>query len=80
MVLYEMLFPFSTAYNFYTKNITLAKAAETLNILDYDYYLQIADFAKSNDIPGILSKLNEIVNKGFDPHIFIGGLGSHFRD
>ena len=71
---------FDRLTTFTQRNITLAKAAETLNILDYDYYLQIADFAKSNDIPGILSKLNEIVNKGFDPHIFIGGLGSHFRD
>ena len=28
------------------KNITLAKAAEVLNILDYDQYLKIVDLAK----------------------------------
>ena len=39
-----------------------------------------ADLAKENDIPAILAKFDEIVKKGFDPHIFIAGLGSHFRD
>ncbi|QCX54184.1 DNA polymerase III subunit gamma/tau [Elizabethkingia sp. JS20170427COW] len=71
---------FDRLVTFTQKNISLSKAAEILNILDYDYYLQIVDLAKRNDLPGILTKFNEIVNKGFDPHIFIGGLGSHFRD
>jgi DNA polymerase-3 subunit gamma/tau len=42
--------------------------------------LNIVDLAKENNIPSILSAFNEIVKKGFDPHIFIAGLGSHFRD
>lgn len=71
---------FDRLTTFTQKNITLAKAAEVLNILDYDEYLNIADLAKANDIPGILSALNDIVKRGFDPHIFIGGMGSHFRD
>lgn len=71
---------FDRLTTFTQKNITLAKAAEVLNILDYDQYLNIADLAKSNDIPGVLSAFNEIVKKGFDPHIFIAGLGNHFRD
>lgn len=28
----------------------------------------------------MLSAFNDIVKKGFDPHIFIAGLGNHFRD
>ena len=71
---------FDRLTTFTQKNITLAKAAEVLNILDYDQYLKIADLAKENNIPGILAAFNEIVKKGFDAHIFIGGLGSHFRD
>jgi len=71
---------FDRLVTFTQKNITLAKAAEILNVLDYDYYLEIVDLAKKGDIPGILSKFNEIINKGFDAHIFIAGLGSHFRD
>lgn len=71
---------FDRLATFSQKNITLAKAAEVLNILDYDYYLQIVDLAKKNDISGILLKFDEIVNKGFDTHLFISGLGNHFRD
>ena len=71
---------FDRLTTFSQKNITLANAAEILNILDYDQYLQVADLAKENDIPAILAKFDEIVKKGFDPHIFIAGLGSHFRD
>ena len=71
---------FDRLSTFSQKNITLEKAAEVLNILDYDQYLKIADLAKENDIPGVLTAFDEIVKKGFDPHIFIAGLGSHFRD
>ena len=71
---------FDRLATFSQKNITLAKAAEILNILDYDQYLNIVDFAEKNDITGILFAFNEIVKRGFDPHIFIAGLGNHFRD
>lgn len=71
---------FDRLSTFSQKNITLAKAAEVLNILDYDQYLKIVDFAKENKIPEILFAFNEIVKKGFDPHLFIAGLGNHFRD
>ncbi len=71
---------FDRLSTFSQKNITLAKAAEVLNILDYDEYLKIVDLAKNNDISGILFAFNEVVKKGFDPHIFIAGLGNHFRD
>lgn len=71
---------FDRLTTFTQKNITLSKAAEVLNILDYDQYLNIADLAKANDISSILSAFNDIVKKGFDPHIFIAGLGNHFRD
>ena len=71
---------FDRLSTFSQKNITLAKAAEVLNILDYDQYLQIVDSAHENKIPETLSAFNEIVKKGFDAHIFIAGLGNHFRD
>lgn len=71
---------FDRLATFTKKNITLSKAAEVLNILDYDQYLNIADLAKANDIPNILTTFNDIVKKGFDSHIFISGLRNHFRD
>lgn len=71
---------FDRLITFSQGNITLEKAAEVLNILDYDQFLNIVDLAYTNDIPAVLTAFNEIVKKGFDPHIFIAGLGSHFRD
>jgi DNA polymerase-3 subunit gamma/tau len=61
------------------RKYNFSKAAEVLNILDYDQYLKIVDLAKII-FQAFLSAFNEIVKKGFDPHIFIAGLGSHFRD
>lgn len=71
---------FDRLATFSQKNITLSKAAEILNILDYDEYLKIVDIAKKGDIAEILIGLDRIIKKGFDAHIFISGLGSHFRD
>ncbi len=71
---------FDRLSTFSQKNITLEKAAEVLNILDYDQYLNIADLAFDNKISETLFSFDEIVKKGFDPHTFIAGLGSHFRD
>ena len=71
---------FDRLSTFSQKNITLAKAAEVLNVLDYEQYLSIVDLAHDNKISETLFALNEIIKKGFDPHIFIAGLGSHFRD
>ena len=71
---------FDRLATFTQKNITLAKAAEVLNILDYDQYLKIVDLAHQNKISETLFAFNEIVKKGFDSHLFIAGLGNHFRD
>lgn len=71
---------FDRLSTFTHKNITLQKTADVLNVLDYDQYLDIVDLAHVNNIPEVLIRFNEIVKKGFDPHIFIAGLGSHFRD
>ena len=71
---------FDRLATFTQKNIPLAKAAEVLNILDYDQYLNIVDLAHQNKISETLFAFNEIVKKGFDSHLFIAGLGNHFRD
>lgn len=71
---------FDRMVTFSQNHITLEKTAEVLNILDYDQYLKIVELAGENKISEVLTVFNEIVKKGFDPHIFIAGLGSHFRD
>ncbi len=71
---------FDRLSTFSQKNITLVKAAEVLNVLDYEQYLNIADLALENKIAETLLALDEIIRRGFNPHNFIAGLGSHFRD
>ena len=76
----DALSTFDRMVTFTSRNLTLEKVAENLNVLDYEYYFRITESALKNDIPQLLLQLNEILNKGFDAHIFINGLGSHFRD
>lgn len=71
---------FDRLSTFTQQNITLSKAAEILNILDYEEYLKIVDLAKSNKINESLYAFDSIIKGGFDPHLFIAGLGNHFRD
>lgn len=76
----DALSTFDRMVTFTSGNLTLSKVAENLNVLDYEYYFKITDAALKNDIPELLLQFNEILNKGFDAHVFINGLGSHFRD
>ena len=76
----DALSTFDRMVTFTSGNLTLEKVAENLNILDYEYYFKITDAALKNDIPNLLLEFNDILNKGFDSHVFINGLGGHFRD
>ncbi|MBB78396.1 MAG: DNA polymerase III subunit gamma/tau [Crocinitomicaceae bacterium] len=61
-------------------NITYENVISNLNILDYDYYFSIVESTLKEDIPSGLIILNEIIEKGFDPHNFIVGLANHYRN
>lgn len=76
----DALSTFDRMVTFTSRNLTLQAVAENLNVLDYEYYFNITDAALKNDIPSLLLQFNDILNKGFDGHLFINGLGSHFRD
>ncbi|MGC6434707.1 MAG: DNA polymerase III subunit gamma/tau, partial [Crocinitomicaceae bacterium] len=71
---------FDQIVTFVGNNLTYQSVIENLNILDYDYYFRIVDFAQKEDIPNSLLLLNDIIEKGFDPHNFIVGLSEHFRN
>ncbi|MFA7687736.1 MAG: DNA polymerase III subunit gamma/tau [Moheibacter sp.] len=71
---------FDRMVTFTSGKLTLEKVAENLNVLDYEYYFKITDAALKNEIPDLMLQLNDILNKGFDAHLFISGLGGHFRD
>lgn len=61
-------------------NITYQKVIEDLNVLDYDEYFGMTDTLIKGDIPMAMTKLNNILNRGFEANYFIGGLATHFRN
>jgi DNA polymerase-3 subunit gamma/tau len=61
-------------------NITYQNVIENLNILDYDYYFSITEALLQNNIAKAFVIFDTILSKGFDGHLFINGLASHFRN
>ncbi len=71
---------FDRVSSFTQKNITIDATTELLNVLDYSYYFRITDALLANDDVSAITILSEIVERGFDNHLFIGGLASHLRN
>jgi len=71
---------FDQVVSFCGNNITYQAVIENLNVLDYDYYFRITDVFLANKVKDALLIFNEILNKGFDAHNFVGGLSAHLRD
>lgn len=71
---------FDQIVTFSGNTITYKSVIDNLNILDYDYYFKVIEYAQKEDIPGSLLLLNDVVERGFDPHNFIVGLADHYRN
>ncbi|HSY76120.1 MAG TPA: DNA polymerase III subunit gamma/tau, partial [Bacteroidia bacterium] len=71
---------FDQMVSFAGKELTYKKVIDNLNILDYDYYFKVTDAILQGDIPTALLTFDEILNNGFDGHLFISGMGEHFRN
>lgn len=71
---------FDQIVSFAGKQITYKSVIENLNILDYDYYFRLVDYALLEDISGSLLLYHEILDHGFDGHQFIVGLSEHYRN
>ena len=71
---------FDQAASFCHGNITYQKVIEDLNVLDSDNYFRIIDLAIENKVSDIMVLLNQIINKGFDGGLLIGGLAKHVRN
>jgi DNA polymerase-3 subunit gamma/tau len=71
---------FDQVVSFCGDKITYLAVIENLNVLDYDYYFKLTDAFLEGKVKESLLTFNEILNKGFDAHNFIGGLGAHLRD
>lgn len=62
------------------KEIKYQDVIDNLNVLDYDYYFKFVDALLLEDISGVMLIFDEILKKGFDPDIFLGGLAEHLRN
>lgn len=71
---------FDQIVTFSGNEITYQHVIDNLNILDYDYYFKVVDLTQKEDIPAALLLLNDVVEKGFDPHNFVSGLADHYRN
>lgn len=71
---------FDQVVAFCGKNLTYKDVIQNLNVLDYDYYFRLTDIILKEDIAAALVLFDEVLNKGFDAHHFVTGLGAHFRN
>ena len=71
---------FDRIASFSGKELTYKAVIDNLRILDYDYYFKTCELIANQDHAGLLSLFNDILKLGFDGHLFINGLASHFRD
>ncbi len=61
-------------------NITYEHTLACLNVLDYTYYTRIVSALVHGDYQGVLLLLDELLGKGFDGQVIVGGLASFMRD
>lgn len=71
---------FDQCVAFCGNNISYREVIKNLNVLDYDYYFRLTDFALNGDYASALMLFNEILSKGFNALYFVGGLSTHLRD
>ena len=71
---------FDQVSNFAQGNITADSVQQCINALDSDYYFRMTDLLLEHNVVESMLLFNDIVNKGFNGGVFIGGLASHMRD
>lgn len=71
---------FDQIVSFAGKTLTYKAVIDNLNVLDYDYYFRLVEYALEEDISSSLLLYHEIVDHGFDGHQFLVGLSEHYRN
>lgn len=71
---------FDQIVSFAGKTLTYKAVIDNLNVLDYDYYFRLVEYALQEDVSSSLLLYHEIVDHGFDGHQFIVGLSEHYRN
>ena len=76
----DSLSMFDRLVSFTDSNLTMDEVTANLNVLDYETYFELSTLIISKDIPGILTKYNDIFNRGFDDVNLLNGLSRHLRE
>ena len=71
---------FDQAAGYCDGNITYAKVAEDLNVLDTDTYFSIVDMALANKVADLMLLVDSVIARGFSGDNIIGGLAAHMRN
>ena len=76
----EALSIFDQLVAFAGKKLDYATVAEHLHVLDQQTYFDVVDAVREAEVAKALLILDGIISRGFDPHHFITGLGTHLRN
>lgn len=71
---------FDQLVSFAGKNLSYGLVRQNLNVLDFEYFVNITGCLVNNDISKTLLLFNEIIESGFDGQHFMTGLGDHLRN
>ena len=63
-----------------TNNLTLENVSKNLNVISNNIYFDLTDEILKKNIPGILIKIENIVESGYDLYDLISGMNNHFRN
>lgn len=71
---------FDRIVSFSGKEINYTDVITNLNVLDYDVYFQFVDAMLGQDTAAVLSLFDNVLHNGFEPDLFLIGLGEHLRN
>ena len=76
----DALSMFDRIASFAGGQITYEHALESLNVLDYSYFIRTFDHLLSGDYRSLLLLLDELLGKGFEGQTILAGLAAFARD
>ena len=76
----DALSMFDRIASFASGHITYQHALESLNVLDYTYFIRFFELFLSGDHRSVLLLLDELMGKGFEGQTILSGLSAFVRD
>ncbi|MBK7384969.1 MAG: DNA polymerase III subunit gamma/tau [Flavobacteriales bacterium] len=71
---------FDQLVSFSGNRLTYQDVVKNLNVLDHEHYFTLTDSVVKGDVAATLLEFNNVLQQGFDGHLFVTGLARHFRD